>query len=209
MSGTVSDPFNLTYPVGLKVNQIALIECLLWDAAVANSISVPAGYSTIANAFMNGVDGVAYGLFWKRLDGTETGNVSMDCTGPYTGGNDTFEAQMSIWDGCKTTGNPYEALTNQTGSSVNMQAAAVTTTGDYRLVCHFGGVVGQDTKTAATGTGYTVQWANNASTGLGRGTAFLHTKQVLNAAAEGAVTHTLNATSRWYESAFALLPVGA
>jgi hypothetical protein len=209
MTRTSTNPLLIPYPGGISAGQVGVIQAVLYDAVSNNNVTPPAGWDVLANAFMNGVNGVVHCVLGRRFDGSESGSVSLSALPAYTPGSDTFEGQMAVFAGCKQTGAYYEGLINQTGQSVNMQGGAVTTLGEYRWLLHFGATVGAGTRTSTPAVGYTEQWENNCTTGAGPGTLFMDSKQIRNPTAEAAATHLLSASARWHECAFALLPVGA
>lgn len=200
-----SSPLSLPYPVGLAANDIAIIHAIIVDALDANTLNVPSGFTQIdQRPLFSAADTTSStALFWKRLNGSESGTVSVSAVNGVSS-NDTLAAAMSIWRGCLVSGDPYEAVTANRGNSTSLDGSAVTTTGPNRRVVHFGSTYSTATSTPAGG--YTEEYDYSAFAGTGEAELILVDKERVSAGTESAATHTLSVSRRWVTVAFALIP---
>lgn len=140
-SGSSSTSFNTPYPAsGIAVDNIAIIFLLGWNvssSAPTWTIPAPAGWNLLAGpvdaAWLSPASnsGRIY-AFWRRLDGTESGTVTITSSAGVR-----FRAgRMVIFSGCATAVPPLEDINSIAGpgtGSSDPQGSAITTTGDNRL----------------------------------------------------------------------------
>lgn len=201
----VSNPLP-AYPGGIQADDIAFIHAHIHDSTSNNSIQTPAGWNVVLNHNLDTLR-VAHGLFWKRLDGTESGSVEVFPTNAANAGSDTFEAVMSVWRGCIASGTPYEDMDSNFvpgPADANMTGADCTTTGPNRRVVYFGGHSVDATVTPAVGWTEVYDYpAFNGNINAG-----LHCLAIEQASAGtlSGVTHTLSANRAWDVISLALIP---
>ena len=124
---TGSTSLSVPYYAGLAADDIALIFVC---SNSSPTIGVPSNYTAISNQIADS-NSSNYGRgFWKRLTGSESGNVTVSCTG----GSQSEGVMIGI-RGCITTGTPYEGHATTTTYTAT---PAITTTGPNRLLIdHF------------------------------------------------------------------------
>jgi hypothetical protein len=132
--------FNVPYPTGfdLQPDDIAFITVYATtDADGVPTINRPSGWTNVANPVAT-TAAASMAVFWRRLDGTETGTVTQTITS--SGFLHGFSAQMSIWRGCVANGDPYESALGNSGVSAAMSNESIVTLGPNRLAvnlyCH-------------------------------------------------------------------------
>jgi hypothetical protein len=207
-NGANSDPVQVPWPVGVAADDIAILEAMIWDSTAANGINVPSGWTAVFNGQLGGSTASAHGVFWKRCAGTESGTQGITATSGHAA-TDTFCGIMSIWRGCKASGDPYEGLaTNSSsasgGNSVNMRGAAVTTTGANRRVVHY--CANGRAESATPAAGWTENYDAATTNGTPDGSVHMYSKEKAAAGTEAAATHTLSGSRAWQTVAFALIP---
>jgi len=192
VSGTLQVP----YPATVVAGNFLLMHVVAQDAAAA--ITTPAGwtlidtYSSIASTLSN--------VFWKRADGTETGNVDITTTaGIRCGGR--------IYRFTRGSGVEAAASTGETGSDSDITIQNVTTLGSRRLACQCLWIQNNTTManiTGESGADYTEATAEFGNTGF---TIGLQTAQVATAAAITGGTCTIGAaTTNKIAHGFAIKP---
>lgn len=191
------------YPAGLQANDIAFIHAHIHDSVSNNSIQVPSGWTAVINHNLD-VPRAAHGVFWKRLNGSESGTVEVFPTGAATGGSDTFEAVMSVWRGCIATGTPYEDANSNLNFGTTMTGASCTTTGPNRRIVNFCGGSAQSTATAASG--WTEIYDYPASNGTPDGALHCYAIEKVSAGTLSGATHSLSASRARDIISLALIP---
>lgn len=97
---------NVAYPA-VATDDIAFINVVSVSIA-ARTIDTPSGWTAVGEQGMgNGSTTNRHGLYWKRLDGTETGNVTVSITG---GTAVNLVGRMTTWRGCVASGTPFSNL---------------------------------------------------------------------------------------------------
>jgi hypothetical protein len=203
IAGSATASIDVAYPAGVAANDIAFLHCYVDNAAGAQTIQTPAGWTLVDQEPQNANTSTSNALFWKRLTGSESGTQTVDPT-TGLGGSDSFCGCMSVWRGAVASGTPYEGLANNTGGSTTLTGAQVTTTGPNRRVLHFGGHSGTATATPA------VNWTEAYDYQITNGTPDAGLKCYLieqaSAGAVGPATHTLSVGRGWQVIAVALIP---
>jgi hypothetical protein len=105
----------------LRQGDILIAQCIS-RAAGTNSITAPAGEGW--TAFATSLNsGSSYVWFWKRWGAGDTDPTRQTSTFTFATGGNALGAVISIWRGCKATGNPYSQV-----SAVTLAAASATPT---------------------------------------------------------------------------------
>jgi hypothetical protein len=191
------------YPAGILENDIVLLHVVHRPPLGTAAISTPAGFTSISNTTMNGIANSRHAICWKRCTGSESGTVAVSVSGGSSGSNSIIGI-MSLWRGCKTSGNPYEGLATSNGSDGTMESPAVITTGANRRILHFLGHGGAETETPAVG--YTEEYSETTLLGTVDASIHLVTKERASAGTELSATHAGSGSPNWNIAAFALLP---
>ena len=200
---TTGDTLSVPYPVsGLANLDIAIIATIIRNATDL-PITIPGDWDTVVDARVGAMN-VSWS--WKRLDGTETGNVTIT-GGP--GGGIGFCGRMYVYRGCIATGDPYEDNTVSSGAVVTTySSAAIDTTGADRLaVCLV--QITDDDKTYSGMTGSNVTWTLNAQFASASGldqTLIAQSAPVASALSVTAGSETYAGAEEWQNYTFALLP---
>lgn len=192
------------YPSGLQANDIAFIEFGSESAVgTAHNIETPTGWTQIDQRQLNDIAYFRHAVFWKRLDGTESGTVSIgvDIAHP---GTHSLCGKMSVVRGAIASGTPYETPAFNTGTNVNMAGAAVTTGGPNRLVLHF--CMSDNTFTSTPGGSFVEEYDVSTTSGNEDHALHLYSLAQPSAATVGPTTHTLTTSTRWQTFAFAVKP---
>jgi hypothetical protein len=117
--------------VGGATNAHDILILAVSSDVVASSFSA-SGFATFAAPLVNGSTMTSQ-LLWKRAVGGETGNVTVTQSNTGSAGN-TFAGTITRWNGCKTSGTPFEALNSAARASASTHTGVtVTPTGDNRL----------------------------------------------------------------------------
>lgn len=127
--GTGGNTAGVTVPAGIQANDILQVLVISRDN---QTHSLPAGWTQKFQA-SNGAS-TQISLWWKRTTGSETAPVVTHS------GTGAIVARMSAFRGVITSGDPYDAISSSvsaTGTAVS--TAAITTTTDKALLCHFFG----------------------------------------------------------------------
>jgi len=120
-AGTLDVP----YYSGLAANDIAIIL-----AAGYNDVTFGTATGFTAETQVNHASGNRIRLYWKRLDGSESGNVSI------TGATGAANIGVMLgFRGAITTGTPYEGYATSNGNVASnlVTSPATTTTADGRI----------------------------------------------------------------------------
>lgn len=152
--GTVTSntSVSVSWPAGVVADRIALLHVTMIDSIGSASINEPSGWGTIDNEHLAVAGDYDGALFWKRLTGSESGSQAVTFSESIDTG--LAQAALSIWEGCITTGDPWEAVTlSAQGSTTNHLGALVTTLGPGRTVVSFFG-----SNTTATGEVQESEW---------------------------------------------------
>lgn len=104
------------YYSGLAAGDIAIIQVR------APTPIRPSGWTQMGSSVSEG--GSSDTLYWRRLDGTESGTVTVTASGG--------SAMMTGWRGCVDNGDPYEALDTDHGTGNPGSSRSITTTGVQR-----------------------------------------------------------------------------
>jgi hypothetical protein len=195
--------FNVVYPTGLKANDIAIIHAVSIDnLADSHTINTPTDFTSIGQGNLRSFAYRKHALFYKRLTGSESGNVAMSRTGTLSV-NDDFTAVMAIFRGCIASGTPYEALASNTGNGTTLDCAGLTTLGADRLVLHFCGDTGDNATAAA---GWLKVYDLNSTSGVNDAGLKTFSKEQAAAAAVAAASHSIDASADWHTFSLALKP---
>lgn len=204
---------SVSYPAGLLANDILIIQISYNDPNLTTdptiSWSIPTGFTAMGSAVtVLGMTGV---MFWRRATGSETGTVSSTRTGGFSAGDRYNIAQMTAWRGCKTSGDPFEALASNTKTDATMVGSSVTTTGANRRVVALHNqqafdrtLEGPLTSTPATGWTEDSEQSNGATAGYG--TVVASSIEKAAAGSQAAESRTLSAARRTITFSFALIP---
>jgi hypothetical protein len=131
-AGTVatgSTSLSIPYYAGLQADDIAIV----WAGANSNpTVGTIAGFTALTPISAGNFDA---GLFWRRLTGGESGNVSLSMTGA----NQCVGVMIGI-RGAITSGTPHEGHASTTEDNEDAEVAGpdLTTTGSNRLGIRFG-----------------------------------------------------------------------
>jgi hypothetical protein len=99
---------SVAWPVGLQADDVAILAVRVMNAVGGSPvISTPAGWTQIAQQNMS-TTSFAEALFWKRLDGSETGNQSVSTSVNSASGLDGYCLAICVYRGCVNTGTPVE-----------------------------------------------------------------------------------------------------
>jgi hypothetical protein len=178
-AGTIS--INVPYPSGLAANDIAVVHIFaLEQLSYGGYGTLPTGWALYAQHGVNGT--YQHFMFWKRLDGSESGNFTLAIT--LGGANSIRLGMMSVWGGCVLSGDPFDGKVNNEGSSASCASASLTTTQANEIVVN---MVAQDVASTFTPpSGYTEGYDANHSATV-NGAITLNYKTIVSA---GSVTST-------------------
>lgn len=191
----------VAYPAGVAENDIAFLHALMHDSTTVNSLVTPSGWNVVDTEKLDGT-GVEQGVYWKRLDGSETGTVEINATSAHQA-TDCLCGVISVWRGCKDTGTPYEGLANNTGTGTSMSGAAVTTSGVNRRVLNFCACA--DNTLSSAGGSYSEDYDLTTDSGADGGLK-LYSIERPGAGSHAGTTHTLAASELWQVMSIALIP---
>lgn len=203
------------YPAGIAANDIAIIQVGYWAAALTANILRPSGWTTLINPIDTVSGHASFGdyyyrsaVFWKRLDGTESGNVAVTYDATTGGFSSTI---MSVWRGCIEAGSPFEAVATEAGISGAMAGADVTTAGPSRLVVSLYEQAGNTT--SGPDVGFTEAFNIHYDVGPTPIASFCASVQpapitATTVAAESR-TRVIDGLPNWTSCSFALIPVPA
>lgn len=115
--GNVQFPssFTVPWPAGHQQYDIALLYVCTHYILGAHTINVPSGFTLINDVDLGSSHGA---LFWRRLDGTESGSVTIDpVPASHSSSTSDYFASLAVYRGCKLTGTPYESNVGAARSS--------------------------------------------------------------------------------------------
>ena len=205
--GSSTAPLDVVYPAGVLVNDIAFLEVCSIDSTTAHTVDTPSGWNAVQQDKMNAVATNVHALFWKRLTGSESGNVRVTKSAGGTDATDTFEGVISLWRGCQNSGIPYEALAVNTGQSTGQAGSTVTTNGVNRTIVNF--CVCDDDTLSAPAASWTEQFEYTTISGSSNGAIKAYSIEKPTAGSLSGVTHTLASSERWQVKSLVLLPNGS
>jgi hypothetical protein len=199
-SGTSITP---VIPAGFAADDVAVMECM---CNVSSTFSTPTDWAVLGTPVDS--SNQSTGWFWKRLTGAEGNPTSTTST---TGSNAAgLYGRIYVWRGCVTTGDPFEAVTNNgtPTSSATPVSGQVITTGPDELVVSM--VLVDDDNPWASGmppTGWDNMGGRLISTRGGDCMSDAVSRTVPIATTVAGVTlGTMAANDFWRTLTFALLP---
>lgn len=146
-----------SHPAGIQENDIVLLHAFFHEGTTTTTgtWNTPTGFTLVRkqNLTVAGAKKGELALFWKRAVGGESGTVTVSRTGG-TGNATVSTANMSVWSGCVTSGDPWEGLTGITDETPPY-AMSVTTTAGGRVVVAW--VFANDN---VASTGQDANWTN-------------------------------------------------
>lgn len=193
---------NVPFPATVAANDIAI-----WHVIVRQTGASANTFPGDWNEAFDAVNGFQTAWAWKRCDGTE-GGTSPQVTGLAGGGIANY-SRIYVFRGCVTSGTPFEASANTSGSSTTYSSSAINTLGVDRLaLCLI--IIGDDDKTLTNMTGSNVTWAKTVTecasgTGID-GTIVCEQANVAAATAVTAGSQTYSGSEIWGTNTFALIP---
>lgn len=202
-NGTSNANIDVPYPAGLQANDIAFIQAIYIPGIGGATISTPAGWTLVSH---DNIDFVSYkhAVYWKRLDGSETGTVTVTTSAGVASPNDDFAGVMSVWRGCVASGTPYEGLANNNATSASMIGSSVTTSANNETILNF---CATDTNSASSpAASWTEQYDLISISGVSDGGLKVYSIEKASAGALAGVTHSLAGSSRWQVKSLALIP---
>ena len=133
----------------------------LTDALGNASINALAGWTQVIEETLVNDDTAR--LLWKRLDGTESGTVTVNFS--ETTNTGVASAVISVWRGCLRTGDPFEgaAKSSQTATTSHV-GPSVTTTGPNRRVVNVFGI-SNSPSTGTVGGSWTEEYEFTTTSG--------------------------------------------
>lgn len=178
---------NVAHYASVAANDIAFI----WmgsDAAISD-VSGWTGLSGISQGV-----GLYARLFWKRMSGGESGNVSVSASGA-----NIMRGFMVGFSGAITSGTPYEGANSATGTSDPDASATIVTTAANRLGLRFGHNWTGGVSSPPSG------WTERADGGGGYSVT-CDEKIIASASTEPSSGRTYGGGSAWAIQTLALLP---
>ncbi len=137
-AGVGSGNFSVAYIAGIAANDIAVIHVCQRDNVVS---TLPSGWTKVFE--QNNGTGLRGYWAWRRLDGTESGSVTITRAGGNTG-----IASMSVYRGVRATGDPGDQATARNNASSATITADSITTGAAGCMVLFMASKGQEGTTA-------------------------------------------------------------
>lgn len=188
------------HPSGISANDILIMQINIQDAASGGGQTAyaPSGWTKADS--VKSANNAAY-IFWKRADGTETGNLTV------TGSADVDDMKgiMSRWSGCITDGTPYESLANGGFITSNtMISQQITTLNLNRLAVCFDNIF--DDVSAGAMTNYAEIYDTNTLLGSPDATFVCNTLDVVIAEVVASDTGTVTDTDIHVVFTLALKP---
>lgn len=169
---------DVAYPTGLAADDI-LVLFAIYDPVGGTSVSwnMPTGFTRIGTEKTLS-EGSKTGVFWKRADGTEAGNLTVTLNGTMAGGRH-LDVILAAYSGCLTGADPVddfsEVATDIVASTTAATMGTITTTGDNRrVICGFlmGADGGRKAGDGGPATGWTQRGDHGSSAGFDGGAAF-------------------------------------
>jgi hypothetical protein len=129
--------FTMGYPANPQAGDYAFFWVAWTDNGGLSISSGPTGFTLLASTF-SGV--VHCALYYRKLDGTESGNVTLTLTGP-TGSNNNAYGSLTYWTGVTPSSTFYDGGTIQgANGSANGLGTALTPTVPNQTVITFWGL---------------------------------------------------------------------
>ncbi len=204
-NGGLNNVATANYPTGfdIEADDIALLSILGTNTAGGTPvITRPSGWSTVANPAGGGLANEAMAVFWRRLDGTESGSFTVSMSAGTLNG---MSVQMSIWRGCVQNGDPFEsALGDAASASSTMEGTPIVTLGPNRLGVNL--YMLNDAIASDPDTGWTEAFDGAID---GPDYSSQHACSVVQMPLAGttpAETRTITATRNWSSLSLALVP---
>lgn len=203
-SATTPNPtLSIPYYAGLAANDIAIIMCGGYPGSGTYTFPAVSGW-TLANDTSSdpGFGTTQQGIYWRRLDGGESGNVSV----ALTGSSDTALGIMFGIRGCITSGTPYEDLdvnSEASGVTSDYTSQSITTTAANRLLLRMG--MDEDAGTSSVPASWTQRFESTESIG-GYMCVTLDTLAQATATTVSATTRTGSFSSSFVIHTMAMLP---
>lgn len=126
-----------SYPAGILADDIILLHAFFHEGTTTTtgSWNTPTGFTLLRkqNLTVGGAKKGELAVFWKRAVGGESGVVSVTRSGG-TGNGTVSTANMTVWSGCTTTGNPYINDTSVADETPPYTITITTTAVDRHLV---------------------------------------------------------------------------
>lgn len=146
-----------TVPGGTQLNDVLLL--MVESYAADSAPSTPSGYSLLTSSITSSGTGTRLTVFWKRHSGSESNPTIAD----------TGDHQVAIIlpvRGCRTSGNPWDAVATDVKSvaSTSLTWPSVTTTVNEALVVYIA-TASQDLSTNQFDLGSTGDFTNATLTG--------------------------------------------
>lgn len=197
----------ISYPAGLASGYIAIAHLGIRTSTDTDA-GWPGDWTEVSD--VPTVTGLNHSWAWRRLDGTETGSISV--SGP-PGGGVGWAGRMYVFQDCIASGTPYEALnTDSSNSATTYSTAAITTLDADRLAINLL-VISDDDKSLAGVTGSNVTWAPTvsqfASPAGADQTLFCQQATVASATTVTAGSESYSGAESWHSFTFALIPAAA
>lgn len=148
------------WPAGLQSGDVAL---LVWSVQNTSSPTAPAGWTQIGSSTTAG--SLTSLLFWRLLDGTESGTVSLTC-----GTINRQSANLVVQRGMDPTApiDSFAVRAESATASTHPAPSVSTTTGDPVIWTFYGERSSSGTNDAVPGTGF-VDRADSLTQGGGTG----------------------------------------
>lgn len=205
IGGGGSQTVNIPYPAGLKAGDIAVVHVMLVE--FSNPVSygtLPTGYVEYVHQPIGNSSGAYnYYMFWKRLDGTESGNWSLSMSG--SGSTTVRLGMMSVWGGCIGTGDPFDNQVYARSTSTNCVSSALTTASNNEIVVNL--IAQEDNRTFTPPSGYTEAYDYNTSAVSGQDCSItMNYKTVVSAGSVAASTTVSTGSNRYGVISFGLKP---
>lgn len=199
--GTGTTSLDLIYPANITAGDILIAQIEVDDAQNAPTITPPEGWVKGDSVISGTYTRYKFAWYWKRADGTETGNASFA-----GGGNEMMKGIMSKFSGCIATGNPYESIANSgVVISGTLTSQEITTLGANRLaVCL--ALVLDDNTLSANMTNYATLFSGNSLVGSPDGQLIVFGLDVAVAGTIAADSATNSASDAHAIFTFALIP---
>lgn len=199
--GAGTSPVAVTWPA-TALNDVAVLQVSSNTLNTVYTIDTPSGaWGVLAGPQTR--ESLTTKAFWLRCAGTESGSVSVTISGG-SGGSSPTAVALSLWTGCKETGDPFEAATGNGGTGSSMVGSAIVTTGANRRIVTLG--VTENDVLSNSAPNFSERYDLTTTAGLDAALSCYDFEKVA-AGSQGAETITLAAgVNRWCTLSFALLP---
>ena len=125
-STTATTTFSLAIPAGINTNDVLIVQAVNRDATADPSVTDNDGGTW--TKFGGGATGQT--LWWRRATSATSGKTISG-----SGLTGSCAATLTIYRGCKTSGDPFENVTTQSNASGTESHAAITPTVNGAVVC--------------------------------------------------------------------------